>query len=217
MEFTDRRRYQRVRLGAQLRGRVGEVRVVVADVSRSGLLILHQVTLGAVGTTCELRFDWDGHPIALQCVIVRTAIRHPAKTPTDKPLLESGVRITSASPEMAARLRMLIEDHVLRALDERRANAKGIPATAAQSFQTGQVNQLVRHEFLNGTWRSWATTSPQQPAEGFTLSAEEPLANVEMLRETFVSADASARAIIRQMAAMSISKTEGIPTRRYEP
>src|SRR5437764_11165049 len=60
MAFSERRRYQRVRLVDQVRGIVDETRIVVVDVSLSGLRVLHQDELPRVGGTCVVKFLWDG-------------------------------------------------------------------------------------------------------------------------------------------------------------
>lgn len=217
MAFSERRRYQRVRLVDQVRGVVDETRIIVADVSLSGLRVLHQDGLPRVGATCVVKFLWDGHMIALDCVVKRTSLRRAPRSALDQALFESGLQIEDVRGEAAVTLRKLIETHVLRALDERKANARGIPPTAAQSFQTGKGTELVRHELVRGTWRTVTTTDPSQPPNGFTISAAEPLPNVEMLRATFADSDRSGRKMIQQMAEMSIARTEGIPTRKYEP
>jgi len=217
MAFSERRRYQRVRLVDQVRGAVDDTRIVVADVSLSGLRVLHQGELPRVGQTCVVKFLWDGHMIALDCIVKRTTLRRPARSALDQALFESGLQIEDVRGEAAATLRKLIEAHVLRALDERKANARGIPPTAAQSFQTGKGSELLRHELVRGAWRTVTTTDPRQPPNGFTISAAEPLPNVEMLRATFADSDHTGRKLIQQMAEMSISRSEGIPTRKYEP
>jgi hypothetical protein len=52
---------------------------------------------------------------------------------------------------------------------------------------------------------------------GFTISADEPAEHVALLCETYESSDAESRKLIKVMAELSISKAEGIPTRRYSP
>jgi hypothetical protein len=52
---------------------------------------------------------------------------------------------------------------------------------------------------------------------GFTISAEEPDTHIALLCETYLSSDTEGRKLIKLMSELSISKTEGIPTRRYSP
>ena len=61
------------------------------------------------------------------------------------------------------------------------------------------------------------TSDPAQPASGFTLSTEESRDQVELLRSTYVTADANMRTVIQKLAELSIANPDGIPTRRYTP
>ena len=82
---------------------------------------------------------------------------------------------------------------------------------------TGKGTQFLRLELLNGTWRRTETTRPDQPMNGFTISADEALPHIAMLCDTYLSSDAEGRKLIKLMSELSISKAEGIPTRRYSP
>ena len=171
----------------------------------------------AVGNPCRVELAWEGHRIELDCEVVHNTLFRLAKAAGEKSIYHAGLRITQATAESRTALKQLVADCVAHALDEQKANARGIPATAAQSFQTGKGNDFIRCELVNGAWRRTTTNRPEQPANGFTISAEEERAQVEMLCQTFETADAAGRKLIQTMAEMSISKNEGIPTRRYTP
>jgi hypothetical protein len=213
----DRRQYQRVRLVHSLPGRIGTTRVFVVDASLSGVRVAHQAALPPPGQRCLLLFDWEGRSAKLECEIVRTFVFKQAKGALDKTVYQSGMRITATDPASAQTLRELIAEQVARALDEQKANARGIPATAAQSFQTGKGTDYLRFELVEGLWNQTPTTNGAQPPNGFTISADEEREHVEMLCQTFASCDAAGRRLIQTMAELSISKAEGIPTRRYMP
>jgi hypothetical protein len=215
--FVERRRVQRVRLPEPLRGSAGAQRIFVMDVSVRGLRIAHQEHLGDAGDPCVVRCDWDGHPVELLCVIARTQV-HRTASPSAKPLYHSGLELQQASAISANLLRSLVEHYIALALDEQKANARGIPAVAAQSFQTGNSRHYVRHELILGRWREVATTDATQPYNGFTVAANHTPEEVQMLREAFQAAGISGnRELIQRMAQLSISAGEGIPTRRYMP
>src|SRR5205809_314982 len=76
---------------------------------------------------------------------------------------------------------------------------------------------VLSFELLNGSWRRTATTRPEQPANGFTISATEDREHIEMLCHTFANSDEPGRRLIKLMAELSISQSEGVPTRRYTP
>jgi hypothetical protein len=162
-------------------------------------------------------FEWEGQPIELQCQVTDNTLFRLAKSTEEKSVYHAGLHITDGTAESRQVLRQLVADCVARALDEQKANARGIPATAAQIFQSGKGTDFIRCELVDGTWRRTTTNRPEQPANGFTISAEEDHDQIEMLCQTFQNADAAGRKLIQTMAEMSISKSEGVPTRRYNP
>ena len=192
-------------------------RVYIMDVSLNGARIAHQGTLPPPGRECLLAFEWDGKPIELRCEVTRNLLDRLAKSPTEKSVYHAGLRIVDADQQSRDRLRQMIATLVARALDEQKANARGIPAEAAQCFQTGKGTEFLRFELVNGAWRRTATTRPEQPAQGFTISADEAREHIEMLCHTFEKSDEPGRKLIKMMAELSISTSEGIPTRRYNP
>ncbi|MBV8518763.1 MAG: PilZ domain-containing protein [Acidobacteria bacterium] len=213
----ERRKYQRVTIIDPIRGRAGDTRIVLSNVSLNGLHVLHQAELPRKGGSCAVSFEWHGQGVELECTVRWTEVHTPAKSQFDKTIHQSGLHVVRFHGESREVIRELIERHVLRALDERKANARGLPAVAAQSFQTGKADALVRHEFIGGQWQTIETKDPRQPLNGFTISVGETPASVQTLRDAFAQGDQHARHMIQKMAAMSISRSEGIPTRRYEP
>jgi hypothetical protein len=214
----ERRRVQRVRLTHPLRAVIGEVKVFIIDISLRGVRILHQDPIGAVSGHCVVTAEWDARPLELHCTIARTAIHRPADKKSPRPLFHSGLQITRAAGVSSVTLRRLIEHHVELALDEQKANARGIPPMAAQSTQTGVPETFVRHEYVMGRWRQSPTALSSQPEQGFTIAASTPHSEVEMLRRAYEAAtSADEMAMIRRMAALSVSSAEIVQARRYMP
>jgi hypothetical protein len=188
--------------------------VFVLNASMGGFRIAHQEKLTS---PCTIEIESQTGPIRAQCEITRQNVhRYPASA-LEKPTYHSGLSIQRIEKMYEEALRALIAYYVERALDEQRANARGIPATAAASFQTGKGTNFLRCDFLGGRWIKTPTTKPDQPPDGFTISAEEDEEAVERLCNAYAKADAAGRKLMRTLAAMSISKAEGIPTRRYTP
>ena len=213
----ERRKYQRVRLARPVVARVGAARVFLLEVSLSGVLVAHQGNIPPEGATGVVMFEWEGIAVALECRITRNTLQKMARNATEKSVYHAAMEIIRASENAMKTLRDMISEVVARALDEQKANARGIPAVAAQTFQTGKGSQFLRLEIINGVWRRTETTRPDQPMNGFTISAEEPPEHVALLCDTYASADNESRKLIKLMAELSISKAEGIPTRRYSP
>lgn len=197
--------------------RIGSARVFLINASLSGIRIAHQGNIPAEGSTCGIVFEWEAIPVALECRITRSALHKAARGAGEKSVYHAGMEIVRAGEAAMSTLREMIAGLVARALDEQKANARGIPAVAALSFQTGKGTLFLRYELVSGAWRHSETTQPEQPMNGFTISAEEGREHIAMLCETFATADADGRKLIKLMAELSISKAEGIPTRRYNP
>lgn len=217
LEVDERRQYGRVTPVQRIKGAVGKVTVFVLDVSLAGARVAHQDPLPEVGGTSVLTFDWEGRRFSAMCEVRRTKVEKQARSEFEKSLYHSGLFLTVDTVNEKI-LRDIVAASVARALDEQKANANGIPAIAAQSFQTGKGDDFVRYEFRAGAWSQTPTREPRQPhGEGFTISASEAPAKATMLCRAYESGDADGRKLIRTFAALSISKTEGVPTRRYTP
>jgi len=214
---TERRKYQRVVMNRPLPGRLGSARIYVLDASLIGLRIAHQGTAPPAGSTCRVEFEWEGRLIELDCEVRRNALHKLAKDKNEKSIYHAGVSIAGALGDSDAALREMVAAIVARALDEQKANARGVPAEAAQCFQTGKGTEYVRCELIGDRWRRTETSRAEQPPNGFTISVDESREHVELLCATFVNADEEGRDLIRMMAELSISKAEGVPTRRYMP
>jgi hypothetical protein len=212
----ERRRVQRVKLIPPLRGTIGEHRMFVLDVSVTGLRIAHQESVGAAGHPYRVSFDWDGQKIDVFCDLQWTSIQRNTST-SAKPVYHSGLSLRDVKTTSAGVLRELVLHHVARALDEQKANARGIPPAAANSYQTGTSTEFVRHQLIGETWRETLTTDPRQPITGFTIAAGHPSSDVAMLRSAYAAGDPAAREAIRQMAALTLDTSEGVPARRYMP
>lgn len=213
----ERRKYGRVRPVDRIKGTVGETVVFLHDVSMSGVRLVHQDPLPPVGQTCVVTLNVSGSRLTMRCTVGRSEVVKPARSQFEKALHHSALLITSLESSARRALRELIESAVSRALDEQKANAKGIPAIAAQSVQTGKGEELLRCELTARGWSRTRTRDPRQPVNGFTVSADEELANVEILCQAYEAGDSEARRLIGTMAELSISKAEGVPTRRYAP
>jgi len=217
LDSDERRRYGRVMPVEKIRGLAGSTVVYLVDLSMTGLRVAHKDPLPKVGGVCTLTFNWEGRRMALQCEVVRTIVAKAATTNFEKTLYHTGLAIVSKDMLAERTLREIVETCVARAMDEQKANAKGLPAIAAQSFQTGKNDSLVRCELRGTQWTKTSTSDSRQPDNGFTVSADETPAKIDMLCRAYAMGDADGRRLIRTFAALSISKSEGIPTRRYAP
>lgn len=214
----ERRSYGRVHLETKLRGSVDAVPIFVTEVSVSGVRVVHENRFPAKPDGVhQLWFDWNEHTLRFQVELIRTTIARLAKTPGEKSLYDSGLRFVHGDHKSDRLLRDLIADYVVRSLNEQIANAHGIPPLAAYSYQSGKGNRYRRCEFVNGVWRKAETFDPQQPELGFTIAADLDPEQVDILCKTWEVVSPEGRRLTQLLAQLSISKTEGVPTRRYEP
>jgi hypothetical protein len=210
----ERRRYQRITFPRPVAAKYGSDKAFLVDISVSGARIAHQGELSP-GSRNKINFDWEGSEISFECEVIRCAMDKKATDSSGKPIYQSGVHFVRAIGQSAAYLRGMIAQFVMRALDEQKANARGIPPRAA-TFQSGiKEVAYVTYRYVRNEWQKAESKSPQQPLDGFTVSAKEDPMQVDMLCKTYESSDFAGRKMIRQLAEMSITDT--VPTRRYSP
>ena len=212
----DRRRFGRIDLEEPLPALIGDVRGDIVEVSVVGFRILHEVRFPP-SEGREIRFSWNGRELRFGCHIVRSTLFRLAKAPGEKSLFQSGVRIDESIGESEAVLRELIAHRVTQALEEQKANAHGLPPTGSYTYQVGKGDRYRRYELTEGRWRKFDSNRPEQPGEGFTISADVDPQHVDMLCTTYEKTTAEGRRLTRMLAELSIRKSEGTPTRRYVP
>ncbi|HEX8254319.1 MAG TPA: hypothetical protein VF846_14335 [Thermoanaerobaculia bacterium] len=213
---SERRRYGRIKLDRGIPAQFGDTRAKVIELSIVGFRIAHEGRL-PVGEQRRLVVDWQGTSIALQCSLVRSTLWRLAKAMGEQSIYHSGLRIIGTSREDFEQLRELIGERILRALEEQKANARGIPPLAAYMYQPEKGDLFRRCELVDGTWRKSETIRAAQPPNGFTVSAEVEPRHVEMLCETWEATTEEGRRLTQMFAELSVSKAEGVPTRRYVP
>lgn len=212
----ERRRYGRIRLDQPLPATLDESRVRILELSVTGFRIAHEARFPP-NQTHDMVISWDQRTIELRCVLVRTTLWRLAKKLGERSIYHSGVRITEAFGNAFHTLRELLAERIMRAIEEQKANARGIPPLAAYMYQPEKGELFRRCEIVDGSWRKTETIRPNQPPNGFTLSAEVDPADVELLCEVWETTTDEGRRLTRLLAELSVSRSEGIPTRRYIP
>jgi hypothetical protein len=214
----ERRKYGRIRLDAPLAARFADRPVRVIELSVVGFLAEHEGRLAA-DETHRLVIDWQGTTLELNCRVVRSTLWRLGKTLGERSIYHSGLHIVDVSKASFDRLRELITERVMRALDEQKANARGIPPLAVymNRAQPTEGELYRRCELVKGEWRKTETIRSSQPLNGFTVSADVEPHHVDMLCRTWEETTAEGRRLTRLLAELSVSKVEGVPTRRYVP
>ena len=211
----ERRRYHHLALPKPLPARLGSEKVFILDISVNGARVAHQGKQLQLDTN-RLRFEWHGHELAFDCEVVRTSAE-PVSFGKAK-AYESGLFFLEPVAGSGTTIQELIGEQLMRVLDERKANARGIPPIAATYVRTASKEYgYITYRYVNGEWLTTPVPTADQPYDGFTVSASEPKEQVEMLCQTYSTADFEGRKMIRKMAELSLSTPEGVATRKFQP
>ena len=216
MLADERRHFGRIHLDAPIPARLGDARVSVIDLALNGAHIASEARF-TPSAAAELKFEWNAKSVDLKCEVIRCTLYSFAKGPTEKSTYRTGLHIVESFGDSDRVLREVIATHVINALEEQKANARGVPPVGPYFYVEGKSDRYRRCEFNDDKWRRTETNRPEQPLSGFTISADVPIRYVDMLCETYQRSDEEGRRLTRILAQLSTSKAEGVPTRRYFP
>lgn len=215
---SDRRRYGRIQLDEDpMPAVIDGVGVQVLELSVVGFRVSHDMRFPGTAEKREIKLDWDGRKMQFACSIVRSTMHQLARRPGEKSIYHSGVRILDAVDDSELVLRDFIASRIIRALEEQKANARGMPPLGNYTYQVGKTNHFRRCELVDGLWRKTESNRNDQPANGFTISAAVDPIHVDMLCKTWERTNEEGRRLTQILAELSIRKGEGTPTRRYVP
>ncbi|HYC61856.1 MAG TPA: hypothetical protein VEK79_20050 [Thermoanaerobaculia bacterium] len=190
----ERRVYQRLTLIEPLDGWFGDFAVRLIDVSATGALIESDEAIHA-DARALLRFYWRGREIEVLSETARAMERR------------SGLRFIEDSEELRHIL-ALSATEMLVALE---ANARGdrdaniVGDETLTSAWNRPASGFVRWIFDGGAWHSEDSMSSEQPPDGFTIAAGEPIDQVSLLCNTYESGDTEARRLTRMFAELSVA------------
>jgi hypothetical protein len=210
--YERERRIQRVTLRQPVPAVASGERAYVVDASMRGVRLSHAALIPQ-GTKCDVAFEWDGQSIEFEGE-VRWTKAERGNAPS---MYQSGFQISNIKTDAARVLRGLVLEHVERALDEQRTNARGVLRFHASYQRSDPATLYARHEWIDGVWRRTSTTDSGQPRTGFTVPSSESRHQVLVLRSAYEAADAAMREIIRRLATMTIADAVAVPARRYNP
>ena len=213
---AERRRYGRIKLDFPLPARFGDARVRVIELSMRGFLAAHEGRIAA-GESRPLVIHAEGANLTIDCTVMRSTLWRLAKSMGEQSVYHSGLRIAEMSADANKLLRDLVAERVLRALEEQKANARGIPPLAAYMYQPGKGELFRRCEFIDGIWRKTETIRSSQPPNGFTIAADVDPELVQILCDTWETTTDEGRRLTQLLAELSLNPSEGVPVRRYDP
>lgn len=192
----ERRRFQRLNLTQPIDGRFDLAPVQVLDVSATGALILHEGTIpeGARGL---LRFPWREEEILVVSQVMRSDEGR------------SGLEFVVDSEQ----LRSALQASVTELLRAQEANAEGDrqrnvisgdeTITAAAGMRA--VNVFICYRLTEQGWKRRTVLLPEQPEDGFTVSASVPEDEINSLCQTYEAGNEEARRLTRLLAELSVA------------
>jgi PilZ domain-containing protein len=193
----ERREFQRLNLTKPVDGWFGDFSVMLVEVSANGAKIIHDDEL-PVGARALLRFTWRGEDLELLAEIVRTEGAR------------SGVRLIDESEQ----LHRLIETSATELLRAQQANAMGDRArnvigdatltSASAGVRAGRG--FLQYRFSAGVWKCHRALLPDQPEDGFTVSANETQEQIDLLCVTYEGGNTDAKRMTRLIAELSVKR-----------
>lgn len=236
MPYARTRRVHRIRLAHPIIGRLGGQPVVLVDISLDGAKVEHHEPV-KIEAQLPFTFEWNDSRIELRSRVTRCKLERFAGEGGDGlAVYHSGLHFVDFGSS-GQTLRTMVQTHIVRALEEQKANARGeMPQTVEkmpifrgftltadrdeaagsvelhEALPTARIARqtgFIRYELDRNSWKKKRTSSPEQPAEGFTVSATEDLAEIERLCEAYRKADEKGREFIRLLANLSIRESDG--------
>jgi hypothetical protein len=206
--MLDRREFQRLKLLKPILGTLDGQGALILDIGVGGAFIEHygQAT---PGDQFRLSFTWEGETVEFACEVRRSFVARLASD--DTTVSHTGARFVEPIGDSEELLGRMMSAFVSRILEAQRANARGelgLSHGEAILARLGDAHRMrtrgyVTHSFADGRWTSVRGESPNQPEEGFTVAAFEDEEEISVLRQTYETADAEGRRLIRLIADLS--------------
>ncbi len=211
----DRRRFGRIHFETPLDARLGDSRVGILDLALNGARVSSEARFKPA-SDIELKFQSEAGEVDAMCRVIRCTLAQFARTAADKSVYQTGLLIVETVGDSDRIIREVIALRVIRALEEQKANARGIPPIK-ELLHEHTSDRYRNCELLDGKWRRTETAAPDPPLDGFAIAADVPMHYVDLLCETYQRSDEEGRRLTRMLAQLSVTKGEGVPTRRYLP
>ncbi|MBK5259021.1 MAG: PilZ domain-containing protein [Thermoanaerobaculia bacterium] len=209
MVASDRRRFQRLKLGKPILAMMDGENALILDIGVSGAFVEHHGK-AKTGDRFTLTFFWQGDNLEFLCEMTRTSTIRPAAEGQNA-VSHSGVRFIEGARDSVEKLQGMMASFVGRLLAAQRANASAGEGGdgAAILAQMGQARRLRTRGFISYRWngKSWKTartSDGKQPLDGFTVAAYEDEEELETLCEAYQTGDDESRTMIRLVAELSV-------------
>lgn len=209
------RRVQRLRLDPPLPARLGGAGAKLVDISLYGAGVEHHVALNT-GSAVKLVIE-GSPPLEVKGTVTRCEIGLQRGVT----VYRSGIAFRHSKQTLPPQLKELMARELYKAIALWKANARGtLPETlesmpifrSDDDFVSShrprkRATSFVWYRFVGGAWNVSVTFDPNQPLDGFAVSADDDQSEMEQLRTTYEIADEAGRELIRLLAHLSIIET----------
>lgn len=202
--------------------------VVLIDLSLKGAGIQHPNQIPP-GTKSTLRFRLEREYHELTCEIKRSKLQLVRQGSKTLQIYRSGLQFSGIEGQIDT-IKEALRKRVQRAIARQQADAfanagamNGIDESSGAIPLNALASWMETRPFVrcmlerNGRWKSEKVDTPEQPANGFTVSSDEGEKEIDLLRRAFETANEEQRRLIRVFAQITLAETSDEPRGRYEP
>ena len=209
MNRTDERReFQRLELRTPVEARLGDVDGRIVELGILGARVELDSPV-AEKTETTIRFKVNDTELSFDCVVARlpdpTAMSHSQHL--------AGLLFTRAHDNSDERLRNVLTTMVREEIERIRPAQGAETASAFDPEKTAMriPAPFVAYRFENGLWQRRGVFIPSQPANGFTVPADDNASSLHKLCSEYQSGSDEARHLLRLFAELRVCKVIGAP------
>ena len=205
MLSSDRKEFERLRLGKPILGLLDDQNALILDIGVSGAYVEHYGK-PAIGSRVTLLFRWKGADVGFHCNVVRTDVIRSAANDV---VSHTDLQFAQPIGQSEARVNDMVATFVGKILAAQRANAAAGDASESGALidlggaRRSRARNFITYRYQNGQWSRTFSDKPDQPADGFTVASYEDEDELRTLCQTYVTADAEGRRLIRLVADLS--------------
>jgi hypothetical protein len=195
--IEERREFQRLNLTKPIDGWFGDFAVMVVEVSAGGAKIVHddEIPMGARGL---LRFSWRGRDFEILSQLTRGEGAR------------SGLHFLESNDEFRLMVGQWANEIMLaqqaNAEGDRKRNIVGDETLTAATAGARALSGFLQYRLTPKGWKCQRALLPDQPDDGFTVSANESQEQIDLLCRTYESGDPEAKKMTRMIAEATLNR-----------
>lgn len=201
--MEERRAAERFSLPEPVPAGLGTTGVHIIDISPNGARVQHEERI-VVGAKLDFRIDWEGHAARIRVRVARSELG--ARSPEGKLLYITGLVFEQSTPESDG-----VVTSLLRWANPSKYQTAAPPPpdsfgdSSNPFLRAGdlEVPDFIRCDLVENRWKTSYVSSPDQPADGFTITRDRG-SEVRDLQRVYEIADPETRRMMRNAFAVQI-------------